>query len=556
MSIILDPSTKGLVEALKRARLVLPAMQRPFVWPKDKIVLMMDSLMREFPLGSLLLWQTRQARRYRPFSPSVSSKMTVPAAITAKDDEELLMVLDGQQRLTGLYVAFFGSYDGHKLALDLLSGDPTGKHPSEPRWDFEFRSDDSSGDARKTNAKAQLSRKTLFVPFPEIVAATRAGQYVRKITSEHEVTSAEIERISDTVERVHDMLRRSDIHIITKDDGDQEADRVEEMLEIFVRINSGAVKLEKEDLLHSLLDMGWNDIRAEMEDMRARICRNRPFSVGSDDILKSLLLFDGLDTRFDSLVRDRKGATEVGKRIRAHIPIVTEGWLRLTQILTDKCSIMSGGIFSNNYMPLLPFVVFLARRKSMDDRESQRLAGSIYVALMSGVFSRAEARMSNFSKQADPNQEFPIGRLIRLVQQFSDVWSVEDLLRKNLNLTLNIVHDGLTIDDDPQEHERDHIFPRSTLLKEGRAPLEADHFANMHFIRKQDNRNKTNISPDVWFKSPGSAPPYSETDLQARLISEEMIQPGNFEVLIDQRSKLIKAKALSLFSMTETDFAL
>ena len=38
----------------------LPNIQRPFVWKKEQIESLFDSIMREYPIGTLLIWKTKQ----------------------------------------------------------------------------------------------------------------------------------------------------------------------------------------------------------------------------------------------------------------------------------------------------------------------------------------------------------------------------------------------------------------------------------------------------------------------------------------------------------------
>jgi hypothetical protein len=103
-------------------------------------------------------------------------------------------------------------------------------------------------------------------------------------------------------------------------------------------------------------------------------------------------------------------------------------------------------------------------------------------------------------------------------------------------LTLNIVHGGITLDKNPEELQRDHIFPKSTLEADGRNWEEINHYANFHFLRALDNLNKTNKPPHEWFKNPGrKIQPCSEQDLKERLLTWDDLQPGNFDKMIGVR---------------------
>ncbi len=63
---MLDPTLFGLLSRIDRDEIVLPAMQRPFVWNEDRIYRLVDSLLRGFPIGALMLWKTSTVQRFRP----------------------------------------------------------------------------------------------------------------------------------------------------------------------------------------------------------------------------------------------------------------------------------------------------------------------------------------------------------------------------------------------------------------------------------------------------------------------------------------------------------
>src|SRR5690606_30743745 len=111
----------------------------------------------------------------------------------------------------------------------------------------------------------------------------------------------------------------------------------------------------------------------------------------------------------------------------------------------------------------------------------------------------------------------------------------EGLLVRHLDLALNIAHGGITLDNNPENLQRDHIFPRSTLEKQGTPPEITNHYANFHFLRGSDNLNKSDTAPHIWFKKPGDQPPYSDDDLKERLLSWELLAPDAFEKMLESR---------------------
>ncbi len=101
------------------SKLLLPELQRPFVWTPNQIVLLIDSLLRGWPLGTFLLWHIKDHMRIppRPFwtvvdrtvdpNPSQAQRMQPPA--------EYQLVLDGQQRLQSLVLAFGADQNGIRM---------------------------------------------------------------------------------------------------------------------------------------------------------------------------------------------------------------------------------------------------------------------------------------------------------------------------------------------------------------------------------------------------------------------------------------------------------
>src|SRR3954447_13852394 len=81
-----------LVDRLLAGEIVLPDIQRDFVWTGSKIPRLLDSLYREWPVGSVLLWQTALDVPIKTAAVEQGTPVGVRPAI----------LLDGQQRMTTL----------------------------------------------------------------------------------------------------------------------------------------------------------------------------------------------------------------------------------------------------------------------------------------------------------------------------------------------------------------------------------------------------------------------------------------------------------------------
>src|SRR3990170_1790553 len=123
-----DPTLEGILSQIEKGQIVLPAMQRPFVWNESRIRRLLDSLLREFPIGTVLLWKTSTTQRYRRFQHEIDTEVQqVFSYETSKNNVSKYMVLDGQQRLASLFIALKGTYNHKRMFIDVLSGDPKDK---------------------------------------------------------------------------------------------------------------------------------------------------------------------------------------------------------------------------------------------------------------------------------------------------------------------------------------------------------------------------------------------------------------------------------------------
>lgn len=553
---MLDPTLFGLLSQVDRDEIVLPAMQRPFVWKEDRIYRLVDSLLRGFPIGALMLWKTSTVQRFRRLPRDLDTETAeVFTFETSTDTNNKYLVLDGQQRLTSLFAAFKGTYNHKRLFIDVLSGSPEGKDPGNEYYDCQFLSMTEASSLTSSNEESCR----FYMPIQDLIKINpvHAASAAHKKAQELKLSESESERMTDIFIRCATILGNSkSLQVITVDEDPSHVTPIEEILEIFVRVNSGGLVLQKSDLLMSLLDLKWNDIQPELQKLVRDINASRPFAFTRDDVLKSLLLAEGAETRFDKLVSDRKQVEQLASRLPMYILSVKRAWELLGCILMDDCRIYSERFFRGGHNALLPFVLYLSKRESLTNDDRRKIVIGVYLTIMSGVFSGAEARMGAFAKnKVAGEQSLPLNDLVALIRREYGIKSLDDVLRRHLDLALNIAHGGITLDKNPEELQRDHIFPKSKLEKAGYPYEIVNHYANFHFLRGSDNLNKLDKDPHVWFRNPGTnISPYSDKDLEDRLLQWDELDPGLFETMIERRGKRIRAKAEELFGLTEDKF--
>jgi hypothetical protein len=88
------------VEALLAGKLVIPSIQRGYVWRRKQVPDLLESLYRGYPVGALLVWKTSMQVPLRP---------SVVLENTPLYDHPAVL-LDGQQRLTSLAKVRSGAF--------------------------------------------------------------------------------------------------------------------------------------------------------------------------------------------------------------------------------------------------------------------------------------------------------------------------------------------------------------------------------------------------------------------------------------------------------------
>jgi len=103
------------IENIEKKKYLLPAIQREFVWGSDKIEWLFDSLLRKYPISSFLFWNVenehRNGYKFYSFISEFRERYKIHNDEVSTDGTNgFTAILDGQQRLTSLYIGLKGSY--------------------------------------------------------------------------------------------------------------------------------------------------------------------------------------------------------------------------------------------------------------------------------------------------------------------------------------------------------------------------------------------------------------------------------------------------------------
>jgi len=525
----------------------LPNIQRPFVWSEDQICRLFDSILRQYPISTLLIWKTKASVRRRKFIDNFKEEHRnhLSDFKTTDDDKKKCLVLDGQQRLQSLFIGLRGSYDGNELYLDILSGVLAA--PDDVKFKFKF--------INPQNASFPHIRFKDIVfsdDKPRIIADNIASKAIQPLST------TDIDKIKDHVDLIREtFFNESGI-------GYQELDSIEQVnlyseddvVEIFIRANSGGTRLGKSDLLFSLLTSSWDEADDKMEIFLDEL-NKQGFSFTRDFILKTCLTLLGQGARY-----------EVDKFRKAGVREDIESkWDAIVDATKDVADFVQGSTFIRcdkalpSYLVLIPLIYL---RYNFPASWSAKKDVELYLlrSLLAGAFSGTPdqliddvvTKMKDI-KAFDLNEMFGVirsaGRSLELTED--RFWTM-GYGSQNIHLLFNLWYRDFNYTPAYANNlpQIDHVFPQSALKKvkvpnpnTGKMNImkyresDRNQLANCMLLTAAENGagGKSDTLPDEWFKD-------KDTDyLNRHLIPNNpaLWKIERFEDFIIERKKLIKA---------------
>ena len=231
-----------LVRGVRIGRIGLPDLQRPFVWTDNKVRDLFDSMMKGYPIGYVMIWE----------SPAdYETKKNVIGKNEKIHDEPKELVIDGQQRLTALVAAMYGVVVKDKNFADKeikISFNPLTREFAVWTPAYERDTEWISRISDVFLAKEQNSIISLRRKFIKDANEGRAKKNLGELTEDEETT------IEDSINA---LLNLSDFSLPTLEiqyNADEEA-----VADIFVRVNSGGQKLTENNFIQTLISVYEND---------------------------------------------------------------------------------------------------------------------------------------------------------------------------------------------------------------------------------------------------------------------------------------------------------
>lgn len=313
-----------LIGEIKGETVLLPSIQRNFVWREEKIASLFDSIMHDYPIGTFLFWDIRGKQVenfvFNTFIDEYNEKSPIQRGKRKQGVEEtasFIGVLDGQQRITSLYLGACGIFKLHKkgapwkndssfidhyLCIDILNT-PADEEESYRFALKEFSDKDALGVLEKVSADDGSVYDAFWVKVSRAVDRDfDESEFIDDVESKffngtlHQDKRKEARKTLKKLNANFNIEKNVNFYMAKQSD-------LSEVVEIFVRVNSGGQYLSASDLILSIASGQdeQTDIQKKMQEAieiisSATYSDETGFEADKDLILIAGLMFTGANS--------------------------------------------------------------------------------------------------------------------------------------------------------------------------------------------------------------------------------------------------------------------
>ena len=470
----------NVLDYIDNGDMALPEFQRGYVWNRDQVRGLFDSLYRRHPVGGLLVWVTGAKTADRRGDGPV-------AAGSVK------LLLDGQQRMTSLYGVVRGK------APRFFDGNP------ETFTGLRFHLED---EAFAFYQPIKMRDDPLWIDVTDLMKGGTAGLggFVARLTAIPELA----ERVGEFVGRLSTLLSITeiDLHVEEVTGAEKSLDVV---VDIFNRVNSGGTKLSKGDLALAKICAEWPEARNAMK-IKLKEWADADYHFNLDWLLRSLNTVLTGEARFSHL--HDKGA-----------PDIQDGLARASKQIDASLNLIAGRLgldhdrvlFGRFGVPVM--VRYMDRRTGpMGAQESDKL---LFWFVQAGMWGRFSGSTESYIDQDLAALEGPEGGLDALIEQLRlwhgglrveadhfTGWSLGARFYPVLYMLTRMGEakdwgTGLALKANMLGRmarlEVHHIFPKSRLYRRDYDRAEVNAVANFCFLTKDTNLVISDRLPEEYF---------------------------------------------------------
>ena len=511
-----------ILDHIDSGHMALPEFQRGYVWNRDQVRGLFDSLYRRHPIGGLLVWATE--------SKSADHRGDGPLAAGV-----VKLLLDGQQRITSLYGVVRGRapkfFDGNAQAFTGL------------RFHLEF-------ETFSFYQPLKMQGDPLWIDVTELMQKGNVGlgDFVTRLTAQPTLAA----KVGDYVGRLSRLLGIMEVDLHTEEvtGPDKTLDVV---VDIFNRVNSGGTKLSKGDLALAKICADWPEARDTMKE-KLKEWSKANFHFNLDWLLRSVNTALTGEAKFQFL--HEKSAEEI-----------QDGLKRATKHVDTSLNLISGRLgldhdqvfFGRFGVPVM--VRYLDNRSGpMDVKERDKL---LFWFVQAGMWGRFSGSTESFIDQDLAALEGEDGGLDKLLEQLRlwhgglraepghfTGWSLGARFYPVLYLLTRMGEsrdwgNGLALKSNllgkMSRLEVHHIFPKAQLYKRKFKRPEVNALANFCFLTKDTNLDISDRLPEEYFPKIEAAHPGA---LASQWIPTDpsLWKIENFRAFLEARKALLAAE--------------
>lgn len=537
----------AILDKIDEKQLFVPAFQREYVWKRDDAKQLIDSLIKEYPTGTMLLWETAN-----------------PPALKGphkyhKEQGAVRLLLDGQQRVTTLYMLIRGVVPPYYTIQEIVN-DTRGLYVNLQTLELSYY--------MKTKMENNPYWQNITDIFKRKTSAFNLRSQFADMGTDISVT--ELEQLNDNISSITRVLDREfpEQTIPVKA-------TIREAIDIFYKVNASGVALTDAELALAQISGYWPEARDRFKAKLYELEKNG-FVFHLDFVVYVLL---GCLYHLGSDMKKLHGSENK--------EVLQSAWDILeNQIIDYVVNIMRTHAYVdhsdeiNSIYALVPIIVYCFDKKGrpLSDQEIKKIMKwfyysqirSRYVSQLPQKLDR-DLRMLNDSSQpfddllqviADENRleimpfEF-VGRAIQHPLFSMMRWYLKSKNAVCLTTGISLHHPM----GKKYQLELDHIFPYSLLKKAGYGMgnrvkyVLAQEFTNRAILTKIANRTKSNSSAADYLRAVKRNFPNSLA-LQSIPEDETLWQIENYELFLEKRREMLAAELNAfLKNITSTEIS-
>lgn len=562
-------SIKDILDNINRGEIYLPAIQRKYVWNDDQITRLLDSIMFGYPIGTFLFWKVKKAiindKEYSMYEfikdyhdRDMNKNPPAPQPFPNPGDETMWAILDGQQRLTSLYIALQGSMS-RKLPRKRWNNDDA--FPKKELY-FDLSSEKIDDDDITYNFKFLTNEEVkknkdngIWYKVKDILKYSTED--LTKVILDSDFATNEVAIYNFSL--LHTRLVRDDIinYFEVVDDS------IDSVLDIFVRVNSGGTVLSKTDLLFSTIVSHWNDARDKIDDLLSKINGiGKGFKFTNDFIMRTCLYL--LDMSVTLKVETFK---------KDSVLKIKDNWEKISNSIKSTAKLLNEfGFNSENiisYVAVIPIVYYIYNggdyKESINKIELRKY---IVIAQLKQIFGTAtNSALTSIRKamKKAPNDSFSMENLNKirftgdrtLLYDEEEIDAMFDTYEKDAYtfMILSLLYPELNYDE--IEFHQDYMHPHASFEEENLNNLilpnnnvidenkkeewrrRRNTLANLQLLEGSKNEHKNAISLIDWLEE------YGEENVKY-LPKDVSYDLSNFEEFMIKRQELMSKELKKL----------